>query len=458
MKKPWSGRFRKETDELMEQFTESVSFDRRLYEHDIRASIAHAEMLARQGLLTETELVEVREALRDIQREIEKGVFEFSIPLEDIHMNIEAALIKRIGDAGRKLHTARSRNDQVACDVRLWVRDAIGDFAEAIRDGQAALVEKAEQYREAVMPGYTHLQHAQPVLLGHKLLAFAEMLQRDRERLAECRRRTNVSPLGACALAGTGLPIDPQSTAEKLGFDELFSNSIDAVSDRDFLIEFVFGLSLVAMHLSRLAETWIIWSAQELDFVDLDESFCTGSSIMPQKKNPDALELIRGKCGRVYGDLMTLLTVFKGLPLAYNRDMQEDKEALFDAADTVGMSLQLTARLVRTTEFKSDNMLFACEEGHMDATALADYLVGRGIPFREAHEIVGHAVQTAAADNVKLEDLSLEQLQSFCEVVGEDVYGVLGARNCVENYRSHGSSAPAELDRQLKMWTERLGD
>ncbi len=458
MKKPWSGRFQKDTDELMEQFTESVSFDRRLYEQDIGASIAHAEMLARQELLSETELVEIREALRDIQGEIEKGLFEFHLGLEDIHMNIEAALIQRIGDAGRKLHTARSRNDQVACDVRLWVRDAIDEVRDAIRDCQGALVGKAGQYREAVMPGYTHLQHAQPVLLGHALLAFAEMLERDRQRLAECRRRTNVSPLGACALAGTGLPVDPQSTAADLGFEAVFSNSVDAVSDRDFLIEFVFALSMVATHLSRLAETWIIWSAQETDFVDLDESFCTGSSIMPQKKNPDALELIRGKCGRLYGDLMTVLTVFKGLPLAYNRDMQEDKEALFDATDTVGMALELTARLVRTTEFKTDNMALACEEGHMDATALADYLVARGIPFREAHEMVGHAVQAAAADGAKLEDMSLEQLRSFCEIIGKDVYGVLGVRNCVENYRSHGSSAPAELERQLAEWNERLTD
>ncbi|MGD2175080.1 MAG: argininosuccinate lyase [Candidatus Brocadiaceae bacterium] len=456
MKKPWGGRFEKDTDELAEQFTQSVSFDRRLYREDIRASIAHAEMLARCQLLTETELVEIREALKEIERKIEEGTFEFSVPLEDIHMNIEAALIRRIGDAGRKLHTARSRNDQVACDVRLWVRGAIDGSCELLADCQRALLEKAEDCGETVLPGYTHLQHAQPVLLGHVLLAYVEMLQRDVDRLQDGRRRTNVSPLGACALAGTGLPIDPQSTAQALEFERCFSNSVDAVSDRDFVLEFVFDLSLVAMHLSRLAEDWIIWSSQEFDFVDLDESFCTGSSIMPQKKNPDLLELVRGRCGRVYGDLTALLTVFKGLPLAYNRDMQEDKEALFDASDTVQGMLQVMAQLIRTTEFKEDSIARACEEGHMEATALADYLVGRGVPFREAHEAAGHIVQAAAADGVRIEDLSIEQLRSFSEVIGEDLYKVLGVRSCIESYCSHGSSAPEELQRQLEHWREKL--
>ncbi len=458
MKKPWNGRFEKDTDSAAERFTESVSFDRRLYKEDIRASIAHAEMLARCGLIGRTELVEIREALREIQREIEEGEFEFDPSLEDVHMNIEAALIERIGDAGRMLHTARSRNDQVVCDMRLWARTACDRMDELLQQLQRALLEKAEQHQEVVMPGYTHLQHAQPVLLGHVLVAYAEMAQRDRTRFADCRRRLNVSPLGACALAGTGLPIDPQSTAEALEFERCFSNSVDAVSDRDFIVEMVFDLCMAAMHLSRLAEDWIIWSTQEFDFVDLDESFCTGSSIMPQKKNPDVLELIRGRCGRVQGDLTALLSVCKGLPLAYNRDLQEDKEALFDAADTVEATLRVAASLVRTTEFKTDRIAEACEEGHMDATALADYLVGRGVPFRQAHRAVGRAVQAAAADGVRLQDMSVEQLRSFSEVIAEDVYQVLGVRNCIENYRSHGSSSPAELQRQLRQWEDRFAE
>ncbi len=458
MKKLWGGRFEKDTDEAVERFTESVSFDRRLYKEDIRGSIAHAEMLARCGLLTESELVQVREGLGDIEKEIDAGSFSWSVPLEDVHMNIEAALIARIGDVGRKLHTARSRNDQVALDVRMWCRSAIDETAELLCDCQRALVEKARHYRETIVPGFTHLQHAQPVLLAHVLLAYAEMLERDRARLGECRARVNVSPLGACAMAGTGLPTDPPSVAEALGFERAFANSIDAVSDRDFAMELVFDLSLVALHLSRLAEDWLIWSTREFDFIDLDEAFCTGSSIMPQKKNPDVLELIRGRCGRVYGDLTALLTIFKGLPLAYNRDMQEDKEPLFDAADTVREVLAVAAALIRTTEFKTDNIRAACEDGHMDATALADYLVGRGIPFREAHGMAGMAVRRAAADGVKLAELSLEQLRALSPLVAEDVYKVLGTQNCVENYRSPGSSAPAEVDRQLQEWEQRLAE
>ncbi|MHC4481447.1 MAG: argininosuccinate lyase [Planctomycetota bacterium] len=456
MKKPWGGRFEKDTNEMVEQFSESVSFDSRLYREDIRASIAHAEMLARSGLVSDAELVEIREGLGDIQKEIESGAFDWQVPLEDVHMNIEAALIARIGDAGRKLHTARSRNDQVACDLRLWCRAAADELDELLAECQRALLEAAQECRAVIVPGFTHLQHAQPVLLAHTLLAYVEMLHRDRARLADCRRRLNVSPLGACALAGTALPIDPQSTAEELEFDGCFDNSMDAVSDRDFVLELAFDLCMIALHLSRLAEEWLIWSAPEFDFVDLDEAFCTGSSIMPQKKNADVLELLRGRCGRVYGDLMALLTTMKGLPLAYNRDMQEDKEAIFNSADTVRASLSIAAELVRTTAFKEGNIARACSVGHMDATALADYLVGRGLPFREAHEIVGRAVRAAAADGVQLEELSLEQLRSFSELVAEDVYRVLGARNCVENYRSHGSSSPAEVDRQLKTWKQRL--
>jgi len=456
MKKPWGGRFEKDTDEAVERFTESVSFDRRLYAQDIRASIAHGEMLCRCGLLTEAEMMQIRQGLEDIQGEIREGTFPFRVGLEDVHMNIEAALIQRIGDVGRKLHTARSRNDQVACDVRLWCRDAVDETVGLLAECQRALVEKAEEYAEVIVPGFTHLQRAQPLLLAHTLLAYAEMLDRDRGRLRDCRKRVNVSPLGACALAGTSLPTDPESTARELGFDGCFSNSVDAVSDRDFVAELVFDLCLIAMHLSRLAEEWTIWSTQEFDFVDLDEAFCTGSSIMPQKKNPDVLELLRGRCGRVYGDLTALLTTLKGLPLAYNRDMQEDKEALFDAVDTVRASLGIAAGLIRSTAFRREKIAGDLSGGHMDATALAEYLVERGVPFRQAHEIVGRAVRTAAADRVPLSELSLDQLRSFSEVISDDVYRVLGVQNCIENYRSHGSSSPAEVRRQVEEWRQRL--
>jgi len=457
MKKLWSGRFEKDTDAAVEKFTESVSFDRRLYREDIQASIAHAEMLERCGLMSETELPQIRDALRQIEKEIEQGNFEFLQELEDVHMNVEVALIQRIGEAGLKLHTARSRNDQVACDLRLWARARLDEVDGLLAGCQRALVAAAEEFETLIVPGFTHLQHAQPVLLAHVLLAYVEMFGRDRDRLADCRRRVNVCPLGACALAGTSLPVNVKLTAEKLGFGAVFSNSMDAVSDRDFAIEFVFVLSLVACHLSGLAEQWLLWACRELDFIDLDESFCTGSSIMPQKKNPDVLELIRGKCGRVYGDLTALLTVFKGLPLSYNRDMQEDKEPLFDAVRVVSDSLEILAELVARTTFKEDKMAQACRRGYMDATALAEYLVERGMPFREAHQTVGLIVRKAAAQDVELSQLSLEEFTAFSEVIGEDVYRVLGARNCVEGYRSHGSSSPAEVQRQIDLWKGRLG-
>ncbi|NLW51256.1 MAG: argininosuccinate lyase [Candidatus Brocadiaceae bacterium] len=458
MKKPWSGRFVKDTDEAVEQFTESVSIDHRLYRQDIRAGVAHAQMLQKCGLITLEDLTAVCEGLARIEQEIDAGSFEFRVPLEDVHMNIEAALIERVGDPGRRLHTARSRNDQVACDMRLWCREAAEGCRARLRECQRALVAKAREYSDAVMPGLTHLQHAQPVLLAHVLLAYVEMFARDDSRLADCGARLNVSPLGACALAGTSLPTDPQSTAEALQFDRCFSNSIDAVSDRDFVIEFAFDLSMIAMHLSRMAEDWVLWASAGLNFVDLDEAYCTGSSIMPQKKNPDVLELMRGRCGRVYGDLLALLTMLKGLPLAYNRDMQEDKAALFDAFDTVDRSLQLAADLVRNAAFKRDNMRNACRTGYLDATSLAEYLVRRGVPFREAHAAVGRAVHQAASDETPLSKLSLDQLRGFCPAIDEDVYDVLGIENCVANYRSHGSSSPAEVERQLAEWGERLAD
>ncbi len=454
--KLWDGRFEKETAPVVEEFTQSVSFDRRLFRQDIQCNIAHAEMLAQCGLLTEAELVRIREALREIEREIESGKFGFQQAQEDIHTNIEVALVQRIGEPGLKLHTARSRNDQVACDARLWTCSAIDETDGLLERCQLALVDRAERFQRVVVPGFTHLQHAQPVLLAHVLLAYVEMFHRDRDRLADCRRRVNVSPLGACALAGTTLPIDVEFTAERLGFDRVFGNSIDAVSDRDFVVEFVFDLAMVACHLSRLSEEWLLWASSEFDFVDLDEAFCTGSSIMPQKKNPDVLELTRGKTGRVYGHLMALLTLLKGLPLAYNRDMQEDKVALFDAVDQVQGCLRVMAELVATTAFKEDKALEACEKGHLDATALVEYLVRRGMPFREAHHAVGAAVRKAAAQDVRLADLTLQELRSFSGLIAEDVFQVLGVRNCIENYRSAGSSSPAEVARQIEKWKKGL--
>ena len=440
----------------MERFTESISFDRRLFREDIRGSIAHAEMLSRSGFLSDSELVQIREALKDIEQEIEAGEFEFDDEHEDIHMNIEAALIERIGEPGLKLHTARSRNDQVACDLKLWIRGAIDETSRLVERCQAALVDRAETFDGVVMPGCTHLQHAQPVLLAHVLLAYVEMLQRDRSRLADCRDRMNVSPLGAAALAGTTLPTEPDFTARQLGFDGHFRNSIDAVSDRDFAVEYVFVLSTLAMHLSRLAEEWLIWATPEYDFIDIDESFCTGSSIMPQKKNPDVLELIRGKTGRVYGDLTNLLTVMKAQPLAYNRDLQEDKRAVFDATDQIYGALSVLSEMVPRTTFKEENMEAAAERGHVDATALAEYLVGRGMAFREAHRVVGAAVQEAAARGDRLTDLSLEDFRKYSELIAEDVYDVLGTHQCVAHYRSPGSSSPEEVDKQIKHWRERL--
>ena len=452
MDKLWGGRFEKETEPLVERFTESVSFDQRLYREDIQSSIVHAEMLARCGLISETECAQIKQALLEIQREIDAGAFEFKASHEDVHTNIEAALIRRIGEAGLRLHTARSRNDQVACDMKLWTRACIEEVDGLLAECQRALLERAMAFQDVIVPGFTHLQHAQPVLLAHVLLAYVEMLHRDRGRLADCRRRLNISPMGACALAGTSLPIDVEFAARQLGFDAPFNNSIDAVSDRDFAVEFVFGLSLIACHLSRLAEEWLLWASPEFDFIDLDESFCTGSSIMPQKKNPDVLELVRGKTGRVYGDLMALLTLLKGLPLSYNRDMQEDKVSLFNAADQVKACLSILAELVGRTTFKPDRMRQACETRYLDATALADYLVGRGLPFREAHRIVGAIVRKAASQGVQLSDLTLEELRRFSPLIAEDVFHVLGARNCIDNYRSHGSSSPREVARQIEHW------
>ncbi|MCQ4575491.1 MAG: argininosuccinate lyase [Candidatus Brocadiales bacterium] len=455
-KKPWSGRFGKQTQPLVESFTESVSFDWRLYKHDIQGSIAHSTMLAACGLISGKERDSIIKALHGIQKDIESDHFEFSTGLEDVHMNIEAALIERIGDTGKKLHTARSRNDQVALDMRLWCREQTRHITGLIEGLQRALVSKADEYHGTVIPGFTHLQHAQPVLLSHYLLAYVEMLERDRERLADCLDRVNVSPLGACALAGTTLPIDPAMTARLLGFKFFSNNSVDATSDRDFCIEFASCLAILAMHISRLAEEWIIWSTEEFGFLELDESLCTGSSIMPQKKNPDALELLRAKCARVYGNLLSLFTLMKALPLSYNRDMQEDKVAVFDTASTVSTSLELLCLIVKGVDFRVDNIKTACEKGFLDATALAEYLVRKGLPFREAHEVVGKTVRAAVKRKKRLAELSIDELRKFSGLIDNDVYRILGVENCVKHYAGPGSTAPREVKKRLAFWKKKL--
>jgi argininosuccinate lyase len=454
--KTWGGRFSGETDRRVEEFTESISYDRRLYRHDVIASQAHARMLAHVGILTAAEAEQIAAALDAIAGEIERGSFTFSTSLEDIHTHIEQALIARLGDLGRKLHTGRSRNDQVATDVKLWVRDALDGIDGLLLDVQRALVESARRDREVVLPGYTHLQRAQPVLAAHYFLAYTEKYQRDRERLADCRRRVNVLPLGAAALAGTSLPIDREFVRQQLGFDAVAGNSLDVSSDRDFVLEFVFDLSLVALHLAGWAEEWVIWSTTEFSVLALPDAFCTGSSIMPHKKNPDVLELIRGKSARVAADLHRLMLLVKGLPLAYNRDLQEDKEALFDAVDTVTICLELAAALVRQTRFRTEVIAKRLEDGYLDATTLMEFLVAQGMPLRSAHEAVGKLVRMGEERGCRLAELPPEVYDSLIPGLRSKVYSVLGVANALAAFQSYGSTAPAEVERQLTAWEGRL--
>ncbi len=454
--KTWGGRFAGGTDARVEQFTESISIDRRLYRHDVLASQAHARMLAEVGLLSREEAERIAAALDEIAADIETGKMEFSVSLEDIHTHIERALIERLGDLGRKLHTGRSRNDQVVTDVRLWVRDAIDELDRLLADLQRAFVESAEREKDVVLPGYTHLQRAQPVLAAHYFLAYVEKFQRDRDRLADCRRRVNVLPLGAAALAGTSLPIDRESVRRKLGFDTIARNSLDVSSDRDFLLEFVFDLSVVAVHLSGWAEEWVIWSTTEFNFLDLPDAFCTGSSIMPHKKNPDSLELTRGKAGQVIGSLTQLLVLVKGLPLAYNRDLQEDKTAVFAAFDTVAGCLAVAAPLVRQTRLRREAIAARLEDGFLDATTLMEALVARGVPMRSAHEAVGKLVRRCEELRCRLADLPAEAFEEAAPGAGAAVRSVLGVGNAVAAFRTAGSTAPAEVAKQLQDWKARL--
>ena len=447
--KPWAGRFNEPTDAFVEAFTASVDFDRRLYRYDIEGSIAHARMLAQQGILTEAERDAILEGLRRIRERIEAGGFPWSIRLEDVHMNIESALTAEIGVAGKKLHTGRSRNDQVATDVRLYLRDEIDFVRAGIRRLQQALLDLAEREVDTLLPGFTHLQAAQPISFGHHLMAWFEMLDRDHERLGDCRRRVNVMPLGAAALAGTSYPIDRELTARLLGFDRPAENSLDAVSDRDFAIEFTAAAAILMMHLSRFSEELILWSSVQFGFVELSDSFCTGSSIMPQKKNPDVPELVRGKAGRIFGHLIGLLTLMKGQPLAYNKDNQEDKEPLFDTVDNLKGSIKVFADMMGALRCNRERMREAARQGFTTATDLADYLVRKGLAFRDAHEVVGKAVAHGIREGKDLSDMSLAELQSFSPVIDDDVFAVLTLEGSVAARDHLGGTAPAQVRKAI---------
>ncbi|MGD9254689.1 MAG: argininosuccinate lyase [Chromatiales bacterium] len=444
-KKLWAGRFNEPTDAFVEAFTASVEFDQRLAPQDIAGSIAHATMLAKQGILTEEERDSIIAGLETIRDRIASGDFPWSIELEDVHMNIEAELTRQIGSAGKKLHTGRSRNDQVATDIRLWLRDEVDIIIDGIRRLQQTLLTLAEQEAETILPGFTHLQTAQPVTFGHHMMAWFEMLERDAGRFIDCRTRMNIMPLGAAALAGTTYPIDRDLTAELLGFDAPAGNSLDAVSDRDFAIEFCAAASILMMHLSRFSEELIIWSSAQFGFIELSDSFCTGSSIMPQKKNPDVPELIRGKSGRIYGHLMALLTLMKSQPLAYNKDNQEDKEPLFDTVDNIRGSLKIFADMIPAISCRRDNMRAAAMKGFATATDLADYLVVRGIPFRDAHEIVGKAVALCVDKGCDLPELTLDELRAFSDRIQEDVFEVLTLEGSVAARDHIGGTAPGQV-------------
>ena len=450
MSKLWGGRFEGKTDALVELLGESVSFDARLAPWDIRASIAHATMLGNCWIIARKDARLIVRALADIDRDIASGQFTWDTALEDVHTNIEAELVRRIGDAGKRLHTGRSRNDQIATDMRLWMRDQIDAILERLRELRTALLDLAEAHLDVILPGFTHLHPAQPVLLAHHLLAYVEMHARDTARFTELRRRTNVLPLGSAAMAGTPYPIDRKEVADALGFDEVSRNSMDAVSDRDHMIEFCANAALVMMHLSRFSEELILWSSPAFGFVEIGDAFTTGSSIMPQKKNPDVAELVRGKTGRVYGDLHALLTLMKGLPMTYNRDLQEDKEAIFDASDTVQLCLAVFARMIPAIAIRRDAMAAATASGFMEATDLADYLVVKGVPFREAHGIIGRIVRHCIEHRTTLPALPLEEFRGFSSYFGADVYAVLNPKAIVARRNNTGGTAPAQVRRALR--------
>jgi len=455
-KKLWSGRFNQPTDAFVEAFTASVEFDQRLYRYDIAGSLAHARMLAKIGVLNQHECDAIVDGLDRIRQRIEAGTFDWSVQLEDVHMNIESALTDEIGYAGKKLHTGRSRNDQVATDIRLWLRDEINQISQQVVKLQQALLDIALREADTIMPGFTHLQTAQPITFGHHMMAWFEMLERDYERLLDCNKRVNVMPLGAAALAGTTYPIDRDFTAQLLGFSRPSQNSLDSVSDRDFAIEFSAVAALVMMHLSRMSEELIIWSSAQFAFIELSDSFCTGSSIMPQKKNPDVPELIRGKSGRIFGHLVSLLTLMKGQPLAYNKDNQEDKEPLFDTVDNVKGSLRIFADMIPAINCRRENMRTSAMKGFATATDLADYLVRRGTPFRDAHEIVGKAVSLCVEKSCDLSELSLTELQGFSTAIDDDVFDVLTLEGSVAARDHIGGTAPKQVRAAIERARQQL--
>ncbi|WP_136681465.1 argininosuccinate lyase [Neptunomonas sp. XY-337] len=454
----WGGRFSEPTDEFVARFTASVEFDQRMYRQDIQGSVAHAKMLTEAGVLTEQERDAIIQGLSEIEQEIEAGQFEWSVALEDVHMNIEAALTQKIGITGKKLHTGRSRNDQVATDIRLYVRDEIDFILGELSRLQTGLLDLAEQEADTIMPGFTHLQTAQPVTFGHHLLAWFEMLNRDYERFVDTRKRVNIMPLGAAALAGTTYPIQRQLTCELLGFDAPAENSLDAVSDRDFAIEFCSAASLLLMHMTRMSEELVLWTSAQFNFINLPDRFCTGSSIMPQKKNPDVPELVRGKSGRVYGHLMSLLTLMKSQPLAYNKDNQEDKEPLFDAIDTVKGCLRAFADMVPALESRKAEMREAALRGFSTATDLADYLVRKGMPFRDAHEVVGKSVAYGIETSKDLGEMTLAELQQFSDTIAEDVFDVLTLEGSVAARDHIGGTAPAQVRAAVQRGRARLAE
>lgn len=454
--KAWSGRFHEPVSELVKQYTASITFDKRLAQCDIQGSLAHAQMLHQSGVLSAEDLAAIKTGMQEILAEIAAGKIDWSVDLEDVHMNVEHLLTQKVGDAGKRLHTGRSRNDQVATDIRLWLRDEIDSIVLLIKDLQSALIDLADKNAEVVMPGFTHMQVAQPVSFGHHMLAYVEMLGRDSERMLDCRHRVNRMPLGAAALAGTTFPIQREITAQLLGFEKICQNSLDAVSDRDFAIEFTAAASILMVHLSRLSEELIYWMSPRFGFIDIADRFCTGSSIMPQKKNPDVPELVRGKSARVVGHLMGLITLMKSQPLAYNKDNQEDKEPLFDTVDTLTDTLRIYAEMMRGVSVKPENMRAAVLQGFATATDLADYLVKKGLPFRDSHEVVARAVRLAEEQQKELSELPLDILQSFSGLIEEDVYQVLSPEGSLHARNHIGGTAPAQVRAQVARWRQYL--
>lgn len=449
MAKLWGGRFQKGTDEKVNDFQSSIRFDKRMYRQDIKGSIAHAEMLGKRGIIPAGDSKKIIDGLQGILKDIEDGKIEFEIDAEDIHMNIEKILTERIGDAGKRLHTGRSRNDQVALDIRMYLMDEITQIREMIIHALNTFVDLAAEHTETIMPGYTHLQKAQPVTFAHHVMAYFEMFKRDLSRLDDCQNRMNVMPLGSGALAGTTYPLDREFVADKLGFKEVTQNSLDGVSDRDFVIELASCLSIIMMHLSRFCEELILWSSHEFSFVEMDDAYSTGSSIMPQKKNPDVAELIRGKTGRVYGHLMGLLTTMKGIPLAYNKDMQEDKEPIFDAIDTVKLCLPVFCDMIATMTVKKDNMLKGSKGGFTNATDAADYLVKKGLPFREAHAVIGRMVFYSIEHDKALDDLTMAEFKEFSDIIDEDIYEAISMETCVNDRNVIGGPAKEAVEKAI---------